>query len=126
MVKRIELANISDTYIATNTMKFDTSNDTQKHMLWKQYAAWHCDGYSAAAISNFINNPMFQELLLEPDYSCAKSDKKVYIDLRNSLGYTNLIEKPSRNDSNLNVTIELKNAPAHKMRLPVWGNTIGE
>ena len=39
----MNLANTSDAYSATNTMKFDTSNDTQNHMLWKQYVAWHCD-----------------------------------------------------------------------------------
>ena len=47
----IELANISDAYSATNTMKFDTSNDGQKLMLWKQYVVWHCDRYSAVPIS---------------------------------------------------------------------------
>ena len=36
MIKKIELSNISDAYSATNTMKFDISNDTQKHLLWKQ------------------------------------------------------------------------------------------
>ena len=25
-------------------MKFDTSNNTQKHLLWKHYVAWHCKG----------------------------------------------------------------------------------
>ena len=39
----MNLANTSDAYSATNTVKFDTSNDTQNHMLWKQYVAWHCD-----------------------------------------------------------------------------------
>ena len=33
MTKIIELANISDVCSAKNTMKFDTSNNTQKHML---------------------------------------------------------------------------------------------
>ena len=33
MIKSIELANISNAYSATNTIKFDASNDTQKHML---------------------------------------------------------------------------------------------
>ena len=33
MIKSIKLANISDTYSTKNTMKFDTWNDTQKHML---------------------------------------------------------------------------------------------
>ena len=33
MIKKIELLNISDAYSATNMMKFDISNDTQKHLL---------------------------------------------------------------------------------------------
>ena len=40
MIKNIELSNISDTYSATNTMKFNINNVTQKHLLWKQYTAW--------------------------------------------------------------------------------------
>ena len=103
-------------------MKFDISNDTQKHLLWKQYIAWHCNGY----INDYINNPVFQELLLESDYFGTKSDEKIYIDLRDSLGYTDEIEKPSRNDSKLNVTIELRNPLAKEMRLRVWGYTNGE
>ena len=102
-------------------MKFDFSNDTQKHLFWKQYVAWHCNGYTTAPISDYINNLVFQELLLKLDYSGTKSDEKTYIDLRNSLGYTDEIEKPSKNDSKLNVTIELRNPFAKKkMRLRVW------
>ena len=33
MLKSIELGNILDDCSVTNTMKFDTSNNTQKHML---------------------------------------------------------------------------------------------
>ena len=106
--KNIKLAKISNAYSTTNTMKFDTLIDTQKHLLWKQYDAWHCSRYTAARISDCINNTAFQELLFELDYFCNKSNEKVYIDLRDSLGYTDEIEKPSRNDSKLNVTIELK------------------
>ena len=97
MIKSIKPANISDT--ATSTMKVDTSNGTQKYVLWKQFVAWHCDGYSAVPISDYINNLVFQELLLNPDYFVTKSGEKVYINLRDSLGYTNEIEKLSKNDS---------------------------
>ena len=107
-------------------MKFDTSNDTSKHVLWKQYVAWHCEEYSATPITDYINNPVFGELLLETDYFGTKSDEKIYIDLWDSLGYTNEIEKPSRNDSKSTVTIELKNTLAQKMRLRVWGYTNDE
>ena len=116
MIKSIELANISDTYNATNTMKFVTSNDKQKHMLWKQYVAWHCNGYSAAPIFDYISNTVFQELLLKSDYFGTKSDEKVFIKLWDSLRYTNKIEKLSRNDSKLIVTIELKIALAHNIK----------
>ena len=86
-------------------MKFDISNDKQKHMLWKQYVAWHCNGYTTAPISDYINNPVFQELLLDSEYFGARSNKKIYIDLWDSLGYTDEIEKPSRNDSKCNLGI---------------------
>ena len=107
-------------------MKFGTLNDTQKHMLWKQYVAWHTNGYSAAPISDYINNPVFQELVLDSEHFRGKSDKKVYIDQRDNLGYTNEIERPSSNNSKLTVTIELKNALTHKMSLSVWGYANGE
>ena len=75
--KKIELSNISDAYSATNMIKFNISNDTQKHLLWKQRVAWHCNSYTTAPISNYVNNPVFQELLLEPDYFSTKSDEKI-------------------------------------------------
>ena len=37
LIKNIELSSNSDAYIAKNAMKFDTSNDTQKHLSGKQY-----------------------------------------------------------------------------------------
>ena len=46
---------------------------------------------------------------MESDYFSTKSDEKIYIDLRHSLGYTDEFEKASRNDSKLNVTVELRN-----------------
>ena len=95
-------------------------SDTQKHLLRKQYVAWHCNSYSALPISYYINNPVFQEFLLELDYFGTKSNEKIYIDLWNSLEYTDKIVEPSRNDSKLNVTIEFRNLLANKMRLRVW------
>ena len=54
------------------------------------------------------------------------SDERVYIDLRDSLGYTNQMERPSRNNSKLKLTIEAK-IPLTKLneasglRLYKWG-----
>ena len=69
---------------------------------------------------------MFQELLLKSDYFGTNSNEKIYIDLRDSLGYTDKIEKASRNDSKLNVSSELRNPLRKKMGLRVLGYTNGE
>lgn len=125
-IESVELANISKAYSVTNTINIDTPNDTRKHMLWKQFVAWNCNGYSAVLISDYINNPTFQELPVEKDYFGNDSDERVYIEFRDSLGYTNEIEKPSRNDSKLTLTIELKSALTKKMMLRVWRYTNNE
>ena len=80
MLKSIELGNILDAYSIANTMKLDTSNDTQNHSLWMQHVAWHCNGYSSAPVSDYINNPVFQELLHESKYLDDDSDEKVLMD----------------------------------------------
>ena len=86
MIKSVELSNISNAYSATDLLKYDISNVTQKHLLWKQYVAWYCNGYMGISTSDYINNPVFQELLLENYYFGNKSDEKIYIDLRDSMG----------------------------------------
>ena len=83
--------------------------------------AWHTNGCSNAPVTDLINNPVAQELLEESDYFSDSSDERSYVDLRQSRGYTNKLEKPTRNDSNMTITIETKNAPTKKMRLRVWG-----
>ena len=107
-------------------MKFDISNDTQKYLLWKQYVACDCNGYTAAPISDYISNPVLQHLLLKSDYFDTKSNEKIYFDLQDSLGYTDEIEKPSRNGSKLNAITSSRNALAKKRRLRVRGYTNGE
>ena len=92
--------------------------------------AWQC---SCCRINfRLHNNHVFQELLLKLDYFCSRSDEKIYIDLWDSLGYTDEIVKPSRYDSKLNVIIELQKFPCKKkqkkktMSLRVWGYTNNE
>ena len=40
MIKSVELSNISDANSATNFLKYNINNNTQKHLLWKCFA-WH-------------------------------------------------------------------------------------
>ena len=123
MIQNIKLSNISGAYSVTNTMKIDIRNGTQKHFLWTQYISWHCNGYTNAPDSDYINNPVFQDLLLENTYMSNISDERMYIGLRDSLGYTNEMVRPGRNDSKLKLTIEIKIRLTKKIALRLWGYT---
>ena len=89
-------------------------NLTQKNLLYKQFVAWACDGCSVAPLTDYINNPIYQELIDEDQYGEHKSDEKGYLDLSASSGYTNKAEKLKRNDSKINLAIVLINATAKK------------
>ena len=54
------------------------------------------------------------------------SGKIIYIDLRDSLGYTNEMERAIRNDSKLKLTIETQIPLTKKNWVCVWGYTNGE
>ena len=82
--------------------------------------AWHTNGCSSAPETDFGNNPIAQELKDEAEYFGDDSGERVYVDLRNSRGYTNELKKPSRNHSKMTITIELNNTLAKNMRLRVW------
>ena len=73
-----------------------------------------------------MNNPITQELIKENEYFCDKFDERLHVDLRPSHGYTEELEKPTRNDSKMTITIETKIPLVKKMRLRVWGYTSGE
>ena len=107
-IKSLELANISDQHNSTNTLKFDIHNDLQKHLLWKQYLAWCTNGCSTAHVTDFINNPIAQELKKENEYFSDKFDERLYVDLRPSHGYTDELEKTTINDYKMTITIEAK------------------
>ena len=55
-----------------------------------------------------MNNPIAQELKKENEYFIDKFDERLYIDLRPSLGCTDELEKPTRNDSKMTIMIETK------------------
>ena len=100
--------------------KYDVNNLTQRHLLWKQFVAWHCNGSSVAPIVDYINNPIFQELPDEDEYYSEKSEERTYLDLKATSGYVKEAEKLERNDSKINLHIMLKKAATKKSRLRIW------
>ena len=75
-------------------------------------------------MSDYINNPVYQELIDEEDYYTEQSDKKIYLDLRASTGYTNKAEKLESNDSKINLHLLLKSSATKNLRVRVWAHSI--
>ena len=87
-----------NTYSVANELKHDISHATEKHVPYKQLVAWNCRCCSIALLTDYANNPIYQELRTEGEYF-TNAGKKVYIDLRESKGYTGVLEKLKRSDS---------------------------
>ena len=79
-----------------------------------------------APLSDYMDNPNFQELPDENTYFSAKSDEKVYLDLRASSGYVKEAEKLERNDSKLNLQITLKDLADFSLRVRIWAYSLSE
>ena len=88
--------------------------------------AWSCSESNVAPFSDYMDNPVFQELVSEDDYFDVRSDERMYLDLRASSGYVKEAEKLERNDSKINLHITLKEAATKKLRLRVWAYSLGE
>ena len=92
-IKSLKLTNFTEVYSLTNEKKYDVDNLTQRHLLWKQFVAWNCNGSSVAPLVDYINNPIFQELPDENAYFDVRSDERIYLDLRATSGYVKETEK---------------------------------
>ena len=75
-IKSVKLTNFTEIYSLTNEKKSNMDNLTQKHFLYKRFVAWTCNGCSTAPLTDYINNPVYQELIDEHEYDSDKSNEK--------------------------------------------------
>ena len=101
--------------------KYDINNLTQKYLLYKKFVSWSCNGTSVALLTDYINNPIYQDLIDEDDYFENASNERVYLDLRASSEYTNEAEKLDRNYSKIFLSILLKFAATKKDKIKGLG-----
>ena len=125
-IKSVKLSNFTEIYSITNEKRYDTDKLTQKYLLYKQFVVLRCNSCTTTPLTDCINNPIYQELIDEKDYFENKSNERIYLDLRESSGYTHKVEKLKRNDSKINLHVLLKSAVTKKLRLRVWAHSIGE
>ena len=72
----------------------------------QMFVAYYCEGYSTAPLTQYKNNKIKQDLTKEKYYFGNDSDERLYVDMRRrSKGYTNQLEKLSRDDGSVTLTI---------------------
>ena len=73
-----------------------------------------------------MDNPIYQELPNENTYYSAKSNERIYLDLRASSGYVKEAEKLERNDSKINLQTTLKDVADFSLRVRIWAYSLSE
>ena len=119
-IKSLKLTNFTEICNLTNEKKYDIDN------LYNQFVDWSCNGTSGAPLNDYMDNPMYQELIPEDEYFDVKSDERLYLDLRASSGYVKEAEKRERKDSKITLYVLLKQAAMEKLRLRVCSYSLGE
>ena len=90
------------------------------------FVAYNCNGCSAALITQYRNNEIFQEITKEKDYFKSSSDEKLYINMGRSKGYTDELENLTRGDSDVSLTVKLKAVTRKRLRLKIIGYSQSE
>ena len=125
-IKTIKFDNASSTYSLTGKLSDDLEKEDDKYQLYSMLAAFICAGSSAAPLTQYINNPIYQELTEEDEFCKNERDDRIYVDMRRSKGYTDELEKTNRDDSKLALTINLKQAAKSKLRYRINAWSQGE
>ena len=101
--------------------KYDVDYLTERHLLSssKQFVAWNCNGSIVAPLTEYMNNPIFQELPDEDKYFSVTNDDRISLDLRATSGYLKEAEKLERNNSEINLDIMLKTATTKKLTVRI-------
>ena len=108
-------------YIAQQTKRNSIDIIIQKHLLYKKFVAWSCDGCSVAPLTSYIHNPIYQELIDKSVYLGDKNPKRIKV----RSGYTNEMGKLEKNDSKITLYIRLKEAASKKLKTKDLGTLFG-
>ena len=120
LIKSIKFENTSSTYSLTGKLSYDLEKEEEKFLLYKMLVAHSCDGCSSAPSTKCKNNPIYQEITHEDEFTNTRDDR-IYIDMRRRKGYTDELEKINCDDSSIALTISLKETAAKKLRFRITG-----
>ena len=61
--------------------------------------AHSCDGSSSGPLTQYKNNPIYQDMTEEDEFTTNTIDDRIHVDIRRSKGYTDELEKINLGDS---------------------------
>ena len=81
LIKTIKFENTSSTYSLTGKLTHDLEKEDNKYQLYCMLATFTCRGCSSAPLAQYINNPIYQELTEQDEYTGNERDDHIYIDM---------------------------------------------
>ena len=74
----IKPENASDTYSEFNTIKFDLTDEHDRHILYSAFTAWICEGSSIAPLTDYAHNKTYQKAVRQEKYFTYSDKKGLY------------------------------------------------
>ena len=71
------------------------------------FIAYNCDGFSTAPLTQHKSNKIYKEITQQDKFATDNTDERLYIDMRRSQRYTEELEKLTRDDSGVTLTVNL-------------------
>lgn len=71
------------------------------------FIAYNCDGFSTAPLTQHKSNKIYKEITKQDEFATDKTDERLYIDMRRSQWYTEELQKLTRDDSGVTLTVNL-------------------
>ena len=107
----------------TIEIKYDVGDAEDAYWLYAQFVTFVCNRCTIVPLADYANDLTYQDMTKADKY--FSSDEKMYLDLRRSKGYINVVSL-TRDDSKLSLTVTLKDAANKKMMIRVTGCSQGE
>ena len=120
IIQSIKFENTTSTHSLTGKLEYDYQNKDEKTMLYKIFVAYNCNGCSTAPLMQYKNIPIYQYITPQEEYRANIRGDRIYIDM-SSQGYTDKLEKLTRENNGLAAVVNFKNSVQKKTRLRITG-----
>ena len=110
-IQKVEITNIKDPYSMVNQRIYSLNEFDDRLLLYRQHCTYISNSSSTKTMLNFSLNKEEQQATERRDFFTNQSSEKLYIDMRETLGYTGNKDSMKRDDSTIIVRITQKTQP---------------